>query len=141
MNIRSASPELGGGLQGRLAASVEDYNGEIIEGWIQNSFTDNFAVRFAAKDRKTMDTWITASWVPGISKVAPTTDEQIWRLSAKWEVSENTMVNIKYLESDYVRIGGQRLSVSSEDPGLNPAGIPASNAAMYAVMGYPGFPD
>ena len=52
MNIRSASPELGGGLEGRLAVSVEDYNGEIYEGWIQNSITDNFAIRFAMKDRK-----------------------------------------------------------------------------------------
>ena len=73
---------------------------------------------------------------PGISKVTPSTDEQIWRLSAKWEVSENTMLDIKYLESDYVRMGGQRPSVSSRIPGLDPAGIPASNAAMYAIMGF-----
>lgn len=140
MNITSASPELGGGLQGRLAASVEDYNGEIIEGWIQNSFTDNFAVRFAAKDRRN-DGYLDNGFMgPGISKVTPSTDEQIWRLSAKWEVSENTMLDIRYLESDYVRIGSTATISQFKDPGLNPAGIPASNAAMYAVMGFPGIP-
>ena len=141
MNITSASPELGGGLQGRLAASVEDYNGEIIEGWIQNSFTDTFAVRFAAKDRRN-DGYLDNSFMgPGTPGVTPSTDEQIWRLSAKWELSENTMLDIRYLESDFVRVGGTATISGFQNSALNPAGIPASNAAMYAIMGavYPGF--
>ena len=137
MNIRSASPELGGSLEGRLALSMEDYNGEIYEGWIQNSITDNFAIRFAMKDRKSDGFNNNTYAVPGSGSTpnAPTTDERIWRLSAKWEASEKTMVNIKYLESDYVRLGGQETMHQFRQPGLDPAGIPASNAAMYAIMG------
>ena len=116
---------------------MEDYNGEIYEGWIQNSITDNFAIRFAMKDRKSDGFNNNTYAVPGSGSTpnAPTTDERIWRLSAKWEASEKTMVNIKYLESDYVRLGGQETMHQFRQPGLDPAGIPASNAAMYAIMG------
>lgn len=137
LNIRSASPELGGELQGRLAASFEDYNGKIYEGWIQNSITDNFAIRIAMKDRAD-DGYLENSFATpgsGYTPDTPTTDERIWRLSAKWEVSDSTMVDIKYLESDYVRVGGTSTIHQFRDPGLNPAGIPASNGAMYAMMG------
>jgi outer membrane receptor protein involved in Fe transport len=143
MNIRSASPELGGSLEGRLAVSMEDNNGEIYEGWIQNSITDNFAIRFAMKDRKSDGFNQNSFATPGSGSTpnAPTTDERIWRLSAKWEASDSTVVNIKYLESDYVRLGGQETMHQFSDPGLQAAGIPGSNSVMYAVMGivFPGF--
>lgn len=143
MNIRSASPELGGEASGRLAASFEDFGGSIYEGWFQTSLTDNFALRFALKDRES-DGYLNNSFASpdsGITPNAPTTDERIWRLSAKWEVSDATMVNVKYLESDYVRVGGQDAMHIFQDPSLNPAGIPNSNGVMYAVMGivFPSF--
>jgi outer membrane receptor protein involved in Fe transport len=51
------------------------------------------------------------------------------------------MLDIRYLESDFVRVGGTATISGFQNSALNPAGIPASNAAMYAIMGavYPGF--
>ena len=111
---------------------------KIYEGWIQNSITDNFAIRFAMKDRKRRR--LSREFIREYPAVVYTQCADYGRanLALKRQVgsvSEKTMVDIKYLESDYVRVGGTSTMHQFRDPGLNPAGIPASNAAMYAMMG------
>ena len=51
VNIRSASPDVGGPTAGRFAVSYESNEGRVYEGWAQTSLTDTFAVRVAARDR------------------------------------------------------------------------------------------
>lgn len=141
INVSTASPVLGGDLAGRLAVSSESFDGKIFEGWLQTSLTDNLALRFALKDRDIggflKNTY--ASSANGARNEAPTTDERIWRLSAKWQPADTTMVDLKYMESDYLRVGGT--ATVKKFGGLDPAGTPASNLAMYAVMGiqFPNF--
>ncbi len=144
INVRSASPELGGDASARIAVSKESNNGDIVEGWFQTSITDNLAVRLAYRD-SVSDGYLTNSFATGsngATPYGPTIDEQIWRLSAKWQLSDSTVVDIKYMESDFTRIGSTATTNAfgiSDD--LQIAGIPSSNFVMYTVMGlaFPGF--
>ena len=143
INVRSASPTLGGDTEGRLAVSKESNNGDIIEGWWQTSLTDDFAIRLAIREN-TNDGWLDngfASEGNGATPTGPTTDERIWRLSAKWQASDATTVDIKYMESDFKRVGGTAVPSLFDSSILDPDGIPASNLIMYNVMAiaYPGF--
>jgi outer membrane receptor protein involved in Fe transport len=107
VNVRTASPELGGETEGRFAASKESYNGSIYEGWFQTSLSEDLAVRFAMRETNT-DGYLDnsfASEANGATPTGPTTDERIWRASVKWEPTDATTVDIKYLESKFKRIG------------------------------------
>ena len=143
VNVRTASPELGGETKGRIAASKESYNGSIYEGWFQTSLTDDLAIRFAMRDTNT-DGYLDnsfASEANGAIPTGPTTDERIWRASVKWQPTDATTVDVKYLESKFKRIGSTATITNFGTDGLDPLGVPASNGAMYAVMGlgYPTF--
>ena len=138
VNVRTASPELGGVTEGRFAASKESYDGSIYEGWFQTSLTDDLAVRFAMRETNT-DGYLDnsfASEANGATPTGPTTDERIWRASIKWAPTDVTTVDIKYLESKFARIGSTATITNFGTAGLDPLGVPASNGAMYAVMGW-----
>ena len=143
INVRSASPILGGEAEGRLAVSKESFNGDIIEGWWQTSLTDDFAIRLAVRDTTSDGHLVNgfASASNGATPTAPTTDETIWRLSAKWQASDATTVDIKYMDSDFRRLGSNAVPSRFDLSILDPDGIPASNLIMYNVMAiaYPGF--
>jgi outer membrane receptor protein involved in Fe transport len=142
VNVRTASPELGGEAEGRFAVSKESYNGTIYEGWFQTSITDDLAIRFAARETNT-DGYLDNSYASeanGATTTGPTTDESIWRASIKWQPTDSTSVEIKYTESEFERVGSTATVTTLGDASLDPAGIPASNSIMYAVMGL-GFPD
>ena len=144
VNIRSAAPKVGEGLSGRFAASFENDNGEYFEGHISNSFSDTFAMRFAMMDRS-IDGYNENSSPNAARPNMPATDETIFRVGAQWEPSESTSVGFRYTYSDFLRTGSTG-TVTKFGPtivdGLGPV-VPASNAAMYAVMGfaYPGFQE
>ena len=61
----------------------------------------------------------------------PTVDESMWRVTALWEPTDSTSVEIKHSESEFVRLGANPL-VTLFSPLPN---IPASNALMYGTMG------
>ena len=61
----------------------------------------------------------------------PSTDEQIWRLSATLEPNDSTVVKLKHSESDFVRRGSTATLVRFQPE----ANIAASNSLMYGVMG------
>ena len=143
VNVRTASPELGGETSGRLAVSKESYDGTIYEGWWQTSITDDFAVRLAMRQNDS-DGYLDnnfASEANGATTSGPTTEERIWRLSAKWAPTDVTTVDVKYMESKFLRVGSTATVTKFGTDGLDPLGVPSSNGAMYAVMalGYPGF--
>ena len=140
VNIRTAGPKVGEGLSGRFAASFESDNGEYFEGHISNSFSDTFAMRFAMMDRS-IDGYNENSAPNAARPDMPATDETIFRIGAQWEPSEATSVSFRYTYSDFLRTGSTG-TVTKFGPtivdGVGPV-VPASNAAMYAVMGF-GFP-
>ena len=107
VNIRSASPVVGGETSGRFSVSQESYNGQVYEGFLQGSLSDTFAVRIAARERSD-EGYLDNKFVevdPDVFDSAPQTDEQIFRISTRWEAGENTQVDFKYLFSDHDRVG------------------------------------
>ena len=137
VNIRTAAPKVGEGLSGRVAASFETDNGEYFEGHISGSMTDNFAVRFAIMDRS-IDGYNDNNAPNAVNPNMPATDETIARFGAQWEPSDSTSVGLRYTYADFLRTGSTG-TVTKFGPtivdGIGPV-VPASNAAMYAVMGF-----
>ena len=143
VNIRTAAPKVGEGLSGRVAASFESDSCEYFEGHISGSLTDNFAVRLAVMDR-TIDGYNKNSSPNAVNPNMPATDETIVRFGAQWEPSEATSVALRYTYSDFLRTGSKGTVTKFGPTVVNGAPlVPASNAAMYAVMGFafPGFQE
>jgi outer membrane receptor protein involved in Fe transport len=143
VNIRTAAPKVGEGLSGRVAASFESDNGEYFEGHISGSLTDNFAMRLAVMDRS-IDGYNKNTAPNAVNSNMPATDETIVRLGAQWEPSEATSVALRYTYSDFLRTGSTGTVTKFGPTVVNGTPlVPASNAAMYAVMGfaYPGFQE
>ena len=143
VNIRTAAPRVGEGLTGRIAASFENDNGEYFEGHIGTSLTDNLAVRLAVMDRS-IDGYNDNTAPNAANPNMPATDETIARIGIQFEPSESTTVGIRYTYADFLRTGSTG-TVTKFGPTLvnGVPTVPASNAAMYAVMGfaYPGFQE
>ncbi|MEC8470889.1 MAG: TonB-dependent receptor, partial [Pseudomonadota bacterium] len=130
INVTTASANVGDEFSGGIDVSQESYNGQIVDAHIAGSVTDNLALRFAIRDR-TRDGHI-KNTMPGASTdTMATTDEQMWRLSATFEPSDDVVIKAKHTQSDYLRLGGNSV-VTTFQPEAN---IAASNALMYAVMG------
>jgi hypothetical protein len=124
-----------------VAASFESDSGEYFEGHISGSLTDNFAVRLAVMDRS-IDGYNKNTAPNAVNPNMPATDETIVRFGAQWEPSETTSVALRYTYSDFLRTGSTGTVTKFGPTVVNGAPlVPASNAAMYAVMGfaYPGF--
>jgi iron complex outermembrane recepter protein len=139
INVTSASAVVGDDMSGRVSASRESNQGEIAEAVINMPVSDNMAVRLAIRDRSD-DGYMNngfASTGNGAQPNMPSTDEQIWRLSATWEPTDSTTIKFKHGESDFVRLGSTA-ALSRFQPEPN---IAASNGLMYAVMGimYPNY--
>lgn len=130
INVTTASANVGDEFSGGIDVSQESYNGQIVDAHIAGSVTDNLALRFAIRDR-TRDGHL-KNTMPGASTdTMATTDEQMWRLSATFEPSDDVVIKAKHTQSDYLRLGGNSV-VTTFQPEAN---IAASNALMYAVMG------
>tara|TARA_Y100000992_G_scaffold250308_1_gene182267 strand:+ start:1 stop:2529 length:2529 start_codon:yes stop_codon:yes gene_type:complete len=130
INVTTASADVGDDTSGRLDVTQESFNGQIVDAHIQGSVTDNLAVRFALRDR-TRDGHL-KNTMPGASTdTMATTDEQMWRLSATFEPSDDVVIKAKHTQSDYLRVGSNAI-VTTFQPEAN---IAASNSLMYAVMG------
>ena len=105
INVTTAEPVVGDEMKGALSLSHERHDGQILEGNINASLTDELAVRFAFKDREA-DGYRDNGYQGSVNPTMPTTDETIWRLTSIWEPNEDTSVKFKHTESDYVRLGG-----------------------------------
>ncbi len=129
VNIRTAAPKVGEGLNGRLAASFESDNGKYFEGHIGTSLGDTLAVRLSMMDRQ-IDGYNENTAPNAARPEMPSTDETIARLGIQWEPSDQTSVGIRYTYSDFLRVGSTG-TVTTFQPLPN---APASNQAMYAMM-------
>jgi iron complex outermembrane receptor protein len=141
INITSATPTVGDEFTGKVSVNKESNGGEIIEANFSGSLSDTLAVRFAYKDHQD-DGYLNNSMVPGATFVGePTpgafasrfiaTDESMWRLSAVWEPTDNTSVELKHAQSDHTRVGGASL-VTTFSPVAN---MPNTGLMMYGTMG------
>ena len=147
INARSAGPKIGEELSGRVAASFESDNGEYFEGHVSGSLSDSVAMRLAVMDRS-IDGYLDNRAPNAAYSAQPSTDETIARLGLQWEPSASTSVGVRYTYADYQRVGSNS-AVTLFSPTLVDANgdgtretpfVPASNGAMYAVMGI-AFPD
>ena len=98
VNIRTAAPKVGEGLNGRLAASFESDNGKYFEGHIGTSLGDTLAVRLSMMDRQ-IDGYNENTAPNAARPEMPSTDETIARLGIQWEPSDQTSVGIRYTYS------------------------------------------
>lgn len=130
INITSASPQIGQEMGGKIAVSAESFGGQTIEGNFSGSLTDSLALRFAYKDRQG-DGHLDNTYPDTDVLKMPTVDESMWRVTALWEPTDSTSVEIKHSESEFIRMGANPL-VTLFSPLPN---IPASNALMYGTMG------
>ncbi|MCS5594524.1 MAG: TonB-dependent receptor, partial [Porticoccaceae bacterium] len=140
INVTSAEPVVGEEMKGELNISQESDDGQILEGNINASLSEDLAVRFAFKDHQA-DGYMKngyANATNGANPTMPTTDENIWRLTALWEPNKDTSVKFKHTESDYVRLGGTAVVTTwnpTAENSLPLANMEASNQMMYAAMG------
>jgi outer membrane receptor protein involved in Fe transport len=105
INVTSATPQIGNEDNGRISLSTESNNGQVIEGNLNTSPSDNLALRLAFKDRED-DGYMDNRFNGSVNPTMPTTDEEILRLSALWQPNEKYSLKFKHTESDYVRLGG-----------------------------------
>lgn len=148
INVRSASPEVGGDLTGRLAASFESDNGEYFEGHIGGSVSENVAVRFSMMDRS-IDGYLDNAAPNAGYPDQPTTDETIARIGLQWEPSESTSVGLRYTYADYERVGSNVVvtkfsptMVDADGDGTRETPFaPATDFAVFGLVGvaFPGF--
>ena len=130
INVTTATPEAGEEFGGKLSLSRESFGGTNVEGHLTGSIGDSVGLRFAYKDRQN-DGYLTNTYAGAMNKVMPTVDESMWRLSATWEPTESTRVEIKRAESDNVRLGQNSL-VTTFEPVQN---LGAAQGLMYGTMG------
>jgi len=132
INVTTAEPTMGDELSGSVAVSRESFDGEIIEGHINHSPSDNLAFRVAVKDRQDggymKNGFATAA--NGANPGMPTTDESMFRLTTVWDPTDDVSMKLTHTESDYTRVGG----VAALTTFAPLANIAQSNALMYGVM-------
>jgi outer membrane receptor protein involved in Fe transport len=148
INVRSAAPEVGELLSGRIAASFESDNGEYFEGHVSGSLSDSVAMRLSVMDRS-IDGYLDNVAANAAYPDSPTTDETIARIGLQWEPSDATSVGLRYTYADYKRIGSNSVVTqfaptlvdSTGDGVRNQPFVPSSNALMYGIMGvlYPNY--
>ena len=91
INVTTAEPDMDAdGISGKINLTAESNNGEIVEGNLNYSPSDDLALRFAFRDQQ--DDGYMENGMPGAPTKMPTTDEEIWRFTTMWNPSENTSV-------------------------------------------------
>ena len=136
INVTSAEPDMDAdGVSGKINLTAESNNGEIVEGNLNYSPSDDLALRFAFRDQQ--DDGYMENGMPGAPAKMPTTDEEIWRFTTMWNPSENTSVKFTHGESSYERIGASSTQMNwlPNDP------VGAADKLMFGVIGlaYPSF--
>ncbi|MDG1485671.1 MAG: TonB-dependent receptor [Porticoccaceae bacterium] len=129
INVTTAEPEMGqDGVSGKIAVTAESNNGEMIEGNLNYSPSDNLAFRLAFRDQAD-DGYMKNSFA-GAPSDMPSTDEEIWRFTTMWNPSESTSVKFTHGESSYERIGAN----STQTNWLPNSPVGAADTLMFAVI-------
>jgi iron complex outermembrane receptor protein len=101
INVTTASPDVGEETNGSIAASVEDNDGLITEGYISGSPTDNLGLRFAFKYSENEGTFDNDY----LNEDELNLEDTMVRFTAVWQPSDNLDINFKYSHSDFERQG------------------------------------
>jgi iron complex outermembrane receptor protein len=130
INVTTATPEADEEFGGKISASKESFGGNTVEGHLTGSIGDTIGLRLAYKDRSN-DGSFDNTYAAAVQKTMPTVDESMWRVSATWEPTESTRVEVKHAESDNVRLGANSL-ITVFDPVAN---LGAASGLMFGTMG------
>ncbi len=130
----SAKPDIGGDFGGQISLAVEDENSaNIIDGHLNIPAGDSFAVRLSFKDRED-DGYITNAY---LNTTGPTADEQMLRISASWQPSDDLRIDMKHTDGEHVRIGSTVVQ-KTFDMAMPPTPT-AGLAFLVAQNFFPGF--
>jgi outer membrane receptor protein involved in Fe transport len=135
INVTTASPDGGEELNGDISVSVEEDGGQIVEGYISGSVTDNLALRFAGKYRET-DGYMENTF---LDTDEPALEEAMYRFTAVWQPTDNLDLNLKYSHSDYDRVGSPSTTKLYLDSASRDAVVPNRTATAriaYAVTDF-----
>ena len=130
INVTTATPDTDQEFGGKLSVSKESFNGTTMQGHLTGSIGDTIGLRFAYKDRTNDGAW-TNTYAGAVTETMPTTDETMWRVSATWEPTDSTRVEIKHSNNDNVKLGQDSMATLFS-PVEN---LGAAAGLMYGVMG------
>ena len=130
INVTTATPDADEELGGKISVSKESFGGTTLEGHLTGSIGDTIGLRLAYKDRSN-DGSFENTYAAAVQKTMPTVDESMWRVSATWEPTESTRVEVKHAQSDNVRLGANSL-ITVFDPVAN---LGAASGLMFGTMG------
>ena len=117
INVTTATPEADEEFGGKISASKESFGGTTVEGHLTGSIGDTIGLRLAYKDRSN-DGSFENTYAAAVQNTMPTVDESMWRVSATWEPTDSTRIEVKHSESDNVRLGANSL-ITVFDPVAN----------------------
>ena len=129
INVTTATPEADEEFGGKISASKESFDGTTVEGHLTGSIGDTIGLRLAYKDRSN-DGSFENTYAAAVQKTMPTVDESMWRVSATWEPTDSTRIEVKHSESDNVRLGANSL-ITVFDPVAN---LGAASGLMFGTM-------
>ena len=131
INVTTATPDADEEFGGKISASKESFGGTTVEGHLTGSIGDTIGLRLAYKDRSD-DGSFENTYAAAVQKTMPTVDESMWRVSATWEPTDSTRVEVKHAQSDNVRLGANSL-ITVFDPVAN---LGAASGLMFATMSF-----
>ena len=131
INVTTATPDADEEFGGKISASKESFGGTTVEGHLTGSIGDTIGLRLAYKDRSD-DGSFENTYAAAVQKTMPTVDESMWRVSATWEPTDSTRVEVKHAQSDNVRLGANSL-ITVFDPVAN---LGAAAGLMFATMSF-----
>ena len=129
INVTTATPDADEEFGGKISASKESFGGTTVEGHLTGSIGDTIGLRLAYKDRSD-DGSFENTYAAAVQKTMPTVDESMWRVSATWEPTDSTRVEVKHAQSDNVRLGANSL-ITVFDPVAN---LGAASGLMFGTM-------
>ena len=130
INVTTASPEMGEEFNGSIAASIEDNDGFITEGYISGSVTDTLSMRLAFKYNENSGTFDNDFLNDDELDIEDTS----YRLTAVWQPTDNLDVNVKYSQSKYERTGAPSTTRQYLDPAGRAELFP--NKSAFAGIAY-----
>ncbi|MEM8498091.1 MAG: TonB-dependent receptor [Pseudomonadota bacterium] len=101
INITSASPDPGEVLMGDIAFTAEQNGGQVIEGFLSGSPTENTGLRIGFKHRESegyIDNLLLDTREPAV-------EESSYRITFVWQATDDLDLNLKYSKSDEGRTG------------------------------------
>ena len=145
INVYSNEPDFDD-VGGHVKVELGDYNRSYLEGVLNLPLSDSFALRFAAGSEK-HDGYIVNNHVEGPSDDLRNQNSQLYRVTAKWEVTDNTTAVFRYSRGEkdvnstaiwgYTQIG----CFMNDQDGTTSTGNAATATYVRGHCFYPGSPN